>query len=193
MQYVTKNVSINVRITTRIKISCNCIKFLYIMSKTTNCSKTKVHYIQYCSLLQKVIRKAKEMYYNELLLSTNKSKTSWNIISNEICTASSKKFTQTKFKLGNKNISTNQSAKIFNNNFIPFHSQWHYSQGWASAFFSYFINSINDLNKLQQKTESALFSYRVSFPYEFPQIISIPIWRYCAYNFSYRHNIFIKK
>ena len=43
MQYVTKNVSINFWITTRIKISCNCKKFLYIVSKTTNCSKIKVH------------------------------------------------------------------------------------------------------------------------------------------------------
>ena len=67
-------------------------------------------------MLQKVIRKAKEMCYNELLpSSTNKSKMSWNIIRNEIGTASSQKFTQTEFKLGNKNISTNQSAKIFNN------------------------------------------------------------------------------
>ena len=46
-------------------------------------------------MLRKVIRKAEEMYYNDMLSSsTNKSKTSWDIISNEIGTASSKKFTQ---------------------------------------------------------------------------------------------------
>ena len=73
------------------------------MSKTTSCSTIKVHHIQYCSALQKVIRKAKEMYYNEWLSSsTNKSKMSWNIIKNEIGTASSKKSTQTEFKLGKK-------------------------------------------------------------------------------------------
>jgi len=166
-----KNVSVNLWIITRIKISCNCKTFLYIMSKTTNCSKIKVRYIQYCIVLQKVIRKAKEIYYNELLSSsTNKSKTSWNIISNEIGTASSKKFTQIEFKLCNKNISTNQSSKIFNN---------------------YFINSVNELITLHSKTESAVFSHRVSFPCEFPQIINIPI--YCAYNRSYIHNIFVKK
>ena len=141
------------------------------MSKTTNCSEIKVHYIQYCSVLEKIIRKAKEMYFSELLSSSeNKSKTSWNIISNEIGMASSKKFTQTEFNLGNKNISTNQLAKIFNN---------------------YFINSVNELITVQSKTESAVFSRRVSFPYEFPQIITIPI--YCEYNRSYMHNIFIKK
>lgn len=40
------------------------------------------------------------MYYKELL-SSSKSKTSWNIVNNEIGTASSQKFTQTEFKLGN--------------------------------------------------------------------------------------------
>ena len=59
------------------------------------------------------------MCYNELLSSsTNKSKTSWNIINNEIGTASSQTFTQTEFKLVNKNISINQLAEIFNNCFI---------------------------------------------------------------------------
>ena len=95
MQYVTNNVSNNQWITTGIKISCKCKRFFYIMSKTTNCSKIKVHLIQYCSVLQKVIRKAKAMYYSELLSSsTNKSKMSWNIINNEIGIAYSKKSTQ---------------------------------------------------------------------------------------------------
>jgi hypothetical protein len=70
-------------------------------------------------VLRNVIREAKEMYYNDFLsLSTNKSKTSLSIINNGIGTASSKKFTQAEFKLGNKIIGTNQSAKIFNNYFI---------------------------------------------------------------------------
>jgi hypothetical protein len=56
-------------------------------------------------VLWRVLGKAKEMYYNELLSSsTNKSKMSWNITYNEIGTASSKQFSQTEFKLGNKNI-----------------------------------------------------------------------------------------
>jgi len=125
------------------------------------------------------------MYYNKLLSSsTNKSETSWNIINplnaelnpiyhllallgahpilhisrigvnNETDTASSKKFTQTEFKLGNKIIGTNQSAKIFNN---------------------YIINSVDELITWQPKIESALFSHRESFPYEFPHIINIPV------------------
>ena len=84
--------------------------------------------------------------------STNKSKTSWNIINNEIGAASSKKFTQPEYKLGNKIIGTNQSAKIFNN---------------------YFINSVDGLITRQRNTESEMFSLRDSFSYEFPQIINI--------------------
>jgi len=48
-------------------------------------------------------------------LSTNKSKTYWNVIYNEIGTATSKQFSQAEFKLGNKNININQPAKISNN------------------------------------------------------------------------------
>ena len=62
MQYVTNNVSNNQWITTGIKISCQRKKFLHINSKTNNCSEIKVNYIQYCRVLRKLIRKAKEMY-----------------------------------------------------------------------------------------------------------------------------------
>ena len=59
------------------------------MRKTTNCSKTK-YIIFNTTVLRQVIRKATKVYYNELLSSsTNKSKTFWNIINNEIATASS--------------------------------------------------------------------------------------------------------
>ena len=61
------------------------------MSKTTNCSKIKAHCIRYCKVLRKVIRKAKEMCYDEMYTSsTDKSKMSWNIINNEIGTTSNK-------------------------------------------------------------------------------------------------------
>jgi hypothetical protein len=105
-------------------------------------------------VLRKVIRIAKEMYCNECLSSTNKSKMSSNIINNDIGTASSKECTQTEFKLGNKIIGTNQSAKIFNN---------------------CFISNIGELITQQPNTDSAIFSLRESLPNEFPQIIKIPI------------------
>lgn len=73
------------------------------MSKTTNCLKIRVHCTQYFSVLWTLIRKAKGMYYNELLSSSAiKSKTSWNTINNKIGTASSKKLTQTELNLVTK-------------------------------------------------------------------------------------------
>jgi hypothetical protein len=89
-----------------------------------------------------------------LTSSTNKSKVSCNIINNDIGTASSKRFTQTEFKHGNKNISMKQSAKIFNN---------------------CFISSVYELIAQKPKIESAVLSFRVSYPCEFRQIINIPI------------------
>jgi hypothetical protein len=125
------------------------------MSKITNCSKIKAHYNQDCNLLRKVIRKAKSMYYNELITSsTNKSTMTWNIINKEMGLTPNKKLTQTEFKLGNKTINMNQAAKTFNN---------------------YFINSVDELITQQPKTESAIFSLKESFPHKFPQIINIPI------------------
>ena len=59
----------------------------------------------------------------------------------------SKKFTQTEIKLGIKNVSTNHSAKIFNN---------------------HFINTVDELIIQQTNIESAMFSLRELFPYEFP-------------------------
>jgi hypothetical protein len=55
-------------------------------------------------MLWKVIRKAEEMYYNKMLNFIYRSEMSWIIISNEIATASNKKFTLTDFKLGTKNL-----------------------------------------------------------------------------------------
>jgi len=60
LSFVANNVSNNHWITPRIKTSCKRKKFLYIMSKTTNYLKIKVHHIWHCSVLQKVIRKAKK-------------------------------------------------------------------------------------------------------------------------------------
>ena len=53
VQYVTNKVSNNHWVTTGIKVSCKSKKYFYIMSKTSNCSKIKVCYIQYFRVLRK--------------------------------------------------------------------------------------------------------------------------------------------
>jgi hypothetical protein len=57
-------------------------------------------------------------------------------------------------KFGNRNISTKQSAKIFNN---------------------HTTNYVDELITQQPNNESLIFSLMESFPYEFPQIINIPV------------------
>jgi len=89
-----------------------------------------------------------------LTTSTNKSKTSWNIADNETGTAANKKIIQTEFKLGSKIISTKQSHKFFN---------------------SHILDYVDELITQQPNSESAMFSVRKSFHYEFPQIINIPV------------------
>jgi hypothetical protein len=82
--------------------------------KITISSKFKEYYVRYCILLRIVFRKAKEIYYNEMLTSsTNKSKMSWKIINNEIGRVSNMKFTQTEFRNGNETINSKKSSKVF--------------------------------------------------------------------------------
>jgi len=89
-----------------------------------------------------------------LTTSTSKSKTSWNIVDNEIGSAANKKMIQTEFQLGSKTISTKQLHKFFNNHIIDY---------------------VDELITQQPNTESTMFSIRKSFHYEFPQIINVPI------------------
>jgi hypothetical protein len=59
----------------RIKINCKHKKSLYSLSKTTSSPTIKAYYTQYSTILWKVIRKAKHLYYNKLIkTSENKNK-----------------------------------------------------------------------------------------------------------------------
>ena len=62
MQYVINKTINNQLITAGIKVFCK--KSLYIVSKTTNSPITKAFYTEYSTILQKVIRQAKHLYYN---------------------------------------------------------------------------------------------------------------------------------
>jgi hypothetical protein len=41
------------------------------------------YYKKYCKILREVIKTAKRIHYNKLILNSNKSKTIWNIVNNE--------------------------------------------------------------------------------------------------------------
>jgi hypothetical protein len=155
MQYVSNKCLIINGLQRELEYLVNAKKYLYIMSKITSCSKFNEYYVRYCAMLRKVIRKAKEMYYNEMLTSsTNKPKMSWKIINNEIGHVYNEKFSQTEFRNGNETINVKKAAK---------------------SFKKYFINSVDKLITLYPKNESALLSLREAFPCDFHQIINIPI------------------
>ena len=75
-------------LTKGIKISCRNKRKLfqiYRNSKDRNDSAIKNYYKRYCKILADVIKTAKMNYYNNLIFrSTNKTKTTWNIINEDI-------------------------------------------------------------------------------------------------------------
>jgi gas vesicle protein len=71
-------------ITTGIKTSCNRKRELYLLSKDSKDVNLIKYYKQYCKILACVITEAKRSKYNnQIINSTNKMKTTWNIIKSE--------------------------------------------------------------------------------------------------------------
>ena len=72
-------------LTQGIKISCINKRKLYLISRHSHDQNKKIHYRRYCKVLAEVIKLAKRKYYNNLLTnSTNKTRTTWNIINENI-------------------------------------------------------------------------------------------------------------
>ncbi len=68
-------------LTTGIKISSNNKRKLYLLNWESTDHNLKMYCKNYCKILSKVITSAKKMYYsNKLANSTNKPKTTQNII-----------------------------------------------------------------------------------------------------------------
>ena len=68
-------------ITPGIKISCKHKRFLYLCTRSSDDISLKKYYKQYCKILANVIKEAKKYTYNnQINKSTNKIKTTWNII-----------------------------------------------------------------------------------------------------------------
>jgi len=72
-------------LTQGIKISCRNKRKLYLVARHSLDQNKKVHYRKYCKILAEVIKLAKRKHYNNLLMnSANKTKTTWNIINENI-------------------------------------------------------------------------------------------------------------
>jgi len=73
-------------ITTGIKTSCQHEGELYLISRESNNSKLKAHYKSFCLILSKIIKGAKQLYYNnKISKSNNKINATWDIIKTETC------------------------------------------------------------------------------------------------------------
>jgi exonuclease III len=71
-------------ITLGIRTSCEKKKHLYLLSRDSNDINLKRYYKRYCKILASVIKEAKSsVYNNQVIKSTNKMKTTWNIIKTE--------------------------------------------------------------------------------------------------------------
>ncbi|PNF21344.1 hypothetical protein B7P43_G18383 [Cryptotermes secundus] len=155
MQSVVNTVYNNQWITNGISVSCRRKKYLYMMSSVTSCPKLKEYYTRYCSILRKVIYKAKEMYYNDLLTkSTNKSNVSWEIINNKMGHASKKKFIPTELRCDKKTIHINTAAESFN---------------------TFFIDSVDQIISQLPNNEGAHPTIRCSLFGSYPDIVNVPI------------------
>ena len=66
-------------------MSCINKKKLFKIQRNSNDPELTVHYKKYCRILTRVIKLAKQKYYNNLITySKNKNKTVWNIINKTI-------------------------------------------------------------------------------------------------------------
>jgi len=72
-------------LTQGIKISCINKRKLFSNSQNSNDNEIKKHYKKYCRILTDVIKLAKKVHYNNPLVnSSNKTKTTWNIINGNL-------------------------------------------------------------------------------------------------------------
>ena len=72
-------------LTQGIKISCINKRKIFLISRNSNDREIKNHYKKYCKVLEDVIKLAKKIHYNNLLVnSSNKTKNMWSIINENI-------------------------------------------------------------------------------------------------------------
>jgi hypothetical protein len=92
-----------------IRISCKHKRLLYLCTRSSNDTSLKKYYKQYCKILANVIKEAKKCTSNnQINKSTNKIKTTWNIIKKE-----------TNRHKGLKTVTDyHNSPEVFNNYFL---------------------------------------------------------------------------
>jgi hypothetical protein len=102
-----------------IKISCTNKKKLYEIFNCNKDPRFNLYYKKYCKILKSTIEASKRKYYDNLIsISTNKSKTTWNIVR----TITNKRDSQNKITSMNINSHLIQDPDIIANSFNSFFS-----------------------------------------------------------------------
>jgi exonuclease III len=115
----SSNQSHNEWITKGIKISCKRKKELFELCKICNNQRLTLYYKKYCTILTKVIRTAKKLHYNKIILrSNNKMKSTWRIINGERGTSQSDPSATRLVQNNNTITNKHKIANLFNNYFI---------------------------------------------------------------------------
>jgi hypothetical protein len=105
-------------LTAGIRISCQHKRNLYIHCRSIESPTLLVYYKKYNKILREVMKAAKRIYYNKLIVnSDNKTKTIWNIGNNEIGKHNSNHDLPPLIKEGKKISSGLHIANVFNVHF----------------------------------------------------------------------------
>jgi len=87
---------------------------MFLAESVNACPIIKSYYLRYCRMLRRVIRRAKLLFYSNMISSKNKPKISCRVVRNEIGKSGRNNQTPTSFKNDNLIINPIQIANAFN-------------------------------------------------------------------------------
>jgi hypothetical protein len=140
-------------ITTGIKTSCRHKRELYLACRNSNNHESKRYYQVYCKIMSNVIKQARRIYYdNTIKKSSNKCKTTWDII---------------------KMLSNNQQPQTDIQELIINIAHLKDQQDTADAFKNYFSSiidkiSINNMNNKTDEDNFHTFHHYLEQNYSYP-------------------------
>ena len=130
----------NAWLTKGIKISCYNKRKLYELQRDKNGPTLTTYYKTYCKTLTKVIKLAKQKYYNSLIsCSSNKNKTIWNIINSS---TNKKPFSQNITSISVEGKLT-YNSKTIPDAFNPYPTAFPYGNGMVLHFYQQQESSTN--------------------------------------------------
>jgi hypothetical protein len=142
-------------ITNGIRISCKHKRDLYVLSRNNDNLQLKDYYNRYCTILRKIVREAKKLYYNnQIKNSANKIKTIWDIVKTNSGKAQASVKT---FDFNSENGSKKDVKKI------------------ANTFNKFFLSVAENLNNVQPRIDEALKLLHETYKGSITEMKIIPV------------------